>query len=125
MKKIIKLIITPLLFNIVISSIGHAQPIRYMDKAGNIFFVDKLGQVPEEYRDQVLTPTPKPILSKEQVKEVNKQVKEEEKQKKQQIADAEKERKKKIQELEMLRKREMNQNKKIDDSKALDRLGGK
>lgn len=41
-----------------------AQSYRYMDEAGNIFFVDRLQDVPFRYRNQIpgLSPTPDPAL---------------------------------------------------------------
>jgi hypothetical protein len=45
---------------------AHAQRYRYMDSAGNIHFVDSLGDIPRHYREQVIPPTPTPVLSARQ-----------------------------------------------------------
>ena len=37
-----------------------AQTFRYQDESGNIFFVEKLSDIPEKYRSQVIPPTPLP-----------------------------------------------------------------
>ena len=54
----------------IYQSAVYAQSFRYMDKAGNIFWVDSIDQVPREYLDQVVKPTPKPVLSKKQQRQV-------------------------------------------------------
>jgi hypothetical protein len=41
-----------------------AQQVRYMDSSGNIHFVDSPNQVPMRYREQVMTPTPVPVLDR-------------------------------------------------------------
>lgn len=50
-----------------------AQQLRYMDSAGNIHFVDSLSQVPRRYRDQIVTPTPVPVLDKKALAEKRRQ----------------------------------------------------
>lgn len=41
-----------------------AQRYRYVDSSGNIHFVNNLKQVPKQYMHQIMTPTPRPVLSK-------------------------------------------------------------
>lgn len=36
----------------------HAQGMNYVDESGNIFFVDRLEDVPMRYRSQLIPPTP-------------------------------------------------------------------
>lgn len=43
---------------------ARAQQIRYMDSSGNIHFVDSLSEVPPRYREQIVPPTPTPVLDK-------------------------------------------------------------
>jgi hypothetical protein len=43
---------------------AFAQQHRYMDSSGNIHFVDSLSQVPQRYREQVVPPTPTPVLDR-------------------------------------------------------------
>lgn len=38
----------------------EGQSYRYIDESGNIFFVDRIDQIPPKYRYQVLPPTPIP-----------------------------------------------------------------
>lgn len=47
-----------------LTSSAYAQQVRYMDSSGNIHFVDSLKQVPPRYREQVVPPTPTPVLDK-------------------------------------------------------------
>lgn len=37
---------------------SEAQSYRYMDDSGNIYFVERLAEVPPKYRSQVVPPTP-------------------------------------------------------------------
>jgi hypothetical protein len=46
-----------------------AQQHRYMDSSGNIHFVDNVYQVPQRYREQVMTPTPVPVLDRKALME--------------------------------------------------------
>jgi hypothetical protein len=50
-----------------------AQQIRYMDSSGNIHFVDNVYQVPPRYREQVMTPTPVPVLDRKALAEKKRQ----------------------------------------------------
>lgn len=51
---------------------AEAQSFRYIDESGNIFFVEKPEDVPTRYRDQVVKPTPLPILTKQQQRQIKK-----------------------------------------------------
>lgn len=46
--------------NHTLSHTAYSQSFRFMDEAGNIYFVDRLEDVPPKYRNQVLKPTPTP-----------------------------------------------------------------
>lgn len=49
---------------------GHeavAERYRYVDSSGNIHFVNNLKQVPNQYMHQIMTPTPRPVLSKREL----------------------------------------------------------
>ena len=48
----------------------QAQRYRYMDSSGNIHFVDSLADVPRQYREQLVPPTPTPVLDARQRKEL-------------------------------------------------------
>jgi hypothetical protein len=50
-----------------------AQQVRYMDSSGNIHFVDNASQVPMRYREQVMTPTPVPVLDRKALQEKKRQ----------------------------------------------------
>ena len=41
-----------------------------MDSSGNIHFVDSLGDVPRQYRQQLVAPTPTPVLDQRQRQEL-------------------------------------------------------
>jgi|GEM_PF-4227496 len=53
------LVLITLLFSIL-SRPAHSQSFRFMDESGNIYFVDRLEDVPLKYRYQVLKPSPPP-----------------------------------------------------------------
>jgi glutaredoxin len=40
--------------------------LRYIDEAGNINFVEKLSEVPEKYRDQIVAPPPPPYSNQKE-----------------------------------------------------------
>lgn len=46
-----------------------AQALRYVDEAGNIRFAEGLKQVPRQYREQIVPPTPTPVLDKRALQE--------------------------------------------------------
>lgn len=50
-----------------------AQRYRYMDGSGNIHFVDSWKQVPREFREQIVPPTPTPMLDKKAQRELQRQ----------------------------------------------------
>jgi type IV secretory pathway VirB10-like protein len=50
-----------------------AQQVRYMDSSGNIHFVDNVNKVPQRYREQVMTPTPVPVLDRKALAEKRRQ----------------------------------------------------
>ena len=54
---------------LIMTQVSHAQSVRYMDNSGNIHFVDNLSDVPARYRQQVVPPTPTPILDKRGLQE--------------------------------------------------------
>ena len=39
---------------------AHADRLRYMDESGNIHWVDHISEVPAQYQNQILRPTPVP-----------------------------------------------------------------
>jgi len=46
------------IFVISIASQSFASPFRYIDDGGNINWVDRIEEVPERYKNQVIKPTP-------------------------------------------------------------------
>ena len=50
--------------SLLYSPAAMAQRYRYVDSSGNIHFVNNLKQVPKQYMHQIMTPTPRPVLSK-------------------------------------------------------------
>ena len=49
---------------------AEAQRYRYMDSSGNLHFVDSIGDIPRQYRQQVFPPTPTPVLNARQQNEL-------------------------------------------------------
>lgn len=62
-----------------------AQQYRYMDSSGNIHFVDSLGDVPRQYREQLVPPTPTPVLDARQRREIQQRKEREQKDRLRQI----------------------------------------
>ncbi len=61
----IPFILTVICFiSLLYSPEAMAQRYRYVDSSGNIHFVNNLKQVPKQYMHQIMTPTPRPVLSK-------------------------------------------------------------
>jgi hypothetical protein len=63
----------------------HAQHYRYMDSSGNIHFVDSLGDVPRQYRQQLVPPTPTPVLDARQRRELQQQKEREQRDRQRQV----------------------------------------
>jgi hypothetical protein len=63
----------------------HAQQYRYMDSSGNIHFVDSLSDIPRQYREQLVPPTPTPVLDARQRKELQNRKEREAKERQRQI----------------------------------------
>jgi len=81
-----------------------AEGIRYMDQAGNIHFVDRLAEVPEEYRGQVINVEPTP-MTQEQYRKALQEYRRKQSQAKKEAQRAEREAAK----LERQRQRELKQ----------------
>lgn len=92
------------LFAIVVSCCSFQNALsdsyRYIDDAGNIFFVDSPSDVPAKYRIQLNPPTPTPSLNKRQAAQYQKEVKRLQ-------AQREKERKRREREIEAERRRQI------------------
>jgi hypothetical protein len=53
--------VSAILVGVLLSTIvrdAFGEGFRYIDSSGNIHFVDSLGQVPRQYREQLIPPTP-------------------------------------------------------------------
>lgn len=81
---------------------ANAQSFRYIDKAGNIFWVDSPEDIPPEYRNQVVKPSPTPALSMKQFRQAEAEKRRLEKQK--EMEERIKQKKKHQQEKERLRR---------------------
>lgn len=57
MERIVQISLS-LLFLVMGLTVAEAQSYRYIDSSGNIHFVDSLGEVPRQYREQIVPPTP-------------------------------------------------------------------
>jgi|GEM_PF-1930796 len=51
-------------------STALAEQLRYMDEAGNIRFVNRMSEVPRQHREQIVPPTPTPVLNQRQKAEL-------------------------------------------------------
>jgi type IV secretory pathway VirB10-like protein len=80
---------------------AQAERYRYVDSSGNIHFVNSLKQVPREYMHQIMTPTPRPVYSKREMRRI-----EAEKRRRQREKEAAERRKERARE-QMRRRREM------------------
>jgi len=99
-----------------------ADQIRYMDKAGNIIFVDKIADVPDQYRDQVIKPTPIPVLSKQQINEMKRKQREQEDEIKRKELEREKAKIKHDKEVARLREKQEKELKKSDPTRQLEKV---
>jgi hypothetical protein len=70
MKRVLFLSLAVLTVVSLWASEAQAQRYRYMDSSGNIRFVDSLSDIPREYREQIVPPTPTPVLDARQRKEL-------------------------------------------------------
>jgi type IV secretory pathway VirB10-like protein len=101
---------------------AEAQQFRYMDAAGNIFFVDHLSKVPKEYRAQVAPPTPTPVLSKEQQNAARRQARIDEQRRNDEEMRKERERKQRASSAADQRRQEQRQIGRVDDARQLERV---
>jgi hypothetical protein len=70
MKRLLSLSFFIVAVSCVVTADAYAQSYRYMDSSGNIHFVDSLSDVPRQYREQLVPPTPTPVLDARQRKEL-------------------------------------------------------
>lgn len=85
MKRFLSLSLVVFALTLLFTSESHAQRYRYMDSSGNIHFVDSLGDIPREYREQIVPPTPTPVLDARQRKELQNRKEREAKERQRQI----------------------------------------
>ena len=57
-------LITTILILLLCATSGSAQQFRYIDESGSIHFVDSIYEIPMQYRNQVLKPTPTIVIDK-------------------------------------------------------------
>jgi len=122
---LIGLVFSTALVVLVYTDEPAADQIRYMDQSGNIIFVDKLSQVPKEYMNQIMTPTPTPALSKQEVAELQRKRRAEQMEKERKERERKRDEKERQKKLDQLRKKQDQDDKKHDDSRELERIGGK
>ena len=124
-----KIAVTLLLACAAVSALWIGEPvadqIRYMDEAGNIIFVDKLSEVPKEYMHQIMTPTPTPVISKQEAAEMQRKRRQEQMEKERKEREKKREERERQKKLDQLRKKQEQDDKKRDDSRELERVGGK
>lgn len=108
---------------LLITTFVYADQIRYMDKAGNIIFVDKMADVPAQYKNQVIRPTPTPVLTKKDINDLKKQQREQEAEIKRKELEREKAKKKHEQEQAKAREKQEKELKKSDPTRQLEKVG--
>ena len=108
---------------LLLTTFVSADQIRYMDKAGNIIFVDKMADVPDQYKEQVIRPTPTPVLTKKDINDIKKQQREQEAEIKRKELDREKAKKKHDQEQARAREKQEKELKKSDPTRQLEKVG--
>lgn len=104
------------------SDVAQAQAHRYMDDAGNIYFVDKVAKIPKRYRDQVIAPTPAPVLTKETIELMRRKSREEEEKKERERRDEERQRAERARKLSEQQRIDDRQIRQMDDSRQLERV---
>lgn len=104
------------------TALAIADQLRFMDDAGNIRFVDKLAQVPPQYRNQIVTPTPAPVYTEKEVRDMKRKQAEEQREQEKKKKDREDAIKKREAELHRERSKDAEEAFKADASKDLDRV---
>lgn len=101
------------LLEVYLPQSAFAESLRYEDEAGNLHFVDRLSDIPDRYREQVVPSRPTASSDqdyKKQLSEWKRQQKDSEKETKRQLREREKlekERKKKLEKEERKKAKEM------------------
>jgi hypothetical protein len=80
-----------------------AEQLRYMDEAGNIRFVNRMSEVPRQHREQIVPPTPTPVLDRRQKAEIQRRQQQEQRRREQE------ERQRKFEEQRRIAQAEQNQ----------------
>jgi type IV secretory pathway VirB10-like protein len=73
-----QILLAALMLTALCCATATAEQLRYMDEAGNIRFVHRMNQVPRQYREQIVPPTPTPVLDHRQKMELKRRQQEEE-----------------------------------------------
>ena len=100
-----------------------ADQLRYMDEAGNIRFVNRMKEVPREYREQIVPPTPRPKLDARQLSQVKRKQEEEQRRREQELAKRQKNEKLRRDELEKQRLKLERESLQLSGLDRVQRLG--
>lgn len=100
-----------------------AEQIRYIDDAGNIRFVDRVAEVPRQYRQQVVPPTPTVFLDRKAQLELQRRQRDAAREKERKEQEKRRELQKRQRELEKQQQREAKKLRREDDSRNVGRLG--
>jgi type IV secretory pathway VirB10-like protein len=111
-----------LLVILSLANLANSQQFRYMDDAGNIFFVDHLSKIPKEYRAQVAPPTPTPVLTKEQQDAARRKIRAEEQRRNDEEMRKDRERKQRSSAAADQQRQQQRQIGQIDDARQLERV---
>jgi len=101
---------------------SQADQLKYMDDAGNIHFVDRLAQVPPKYKEQIVPPTPTPVLDKRQIAQLKRAQKEAEAERIRKEHEKEREHQHRQMMIERERNREERELRGRDDGRKVDRI---
>lgn len=107
---------------VLTSHFAVAQQYRYTDDAGNIYFVDKVAKVPKRYRDQVVAPTPAPVLTKETIELMRRKAREDDEKKEREKREEERQRQERSRKLSEQQRLDDRQIRQMDDSRQLERV---
>jgi hypothetical protein len=100
-----------------------AEQVKYIDEAGNIRFVDRVSEVPKQYREQVVPPTPTVHLDKKAQMELQRRQREAAREKERKELEKKRELQKRQREFEKRQQREAMKLRRQDDSRNVSRLG--
>lgn len=122
-KKILMTVLS--VFGLCVGSVGGVwgDQLRYMDEAGNIRFVNRMKEVPREYREQIIPPTPAPVLDERQRAALKRKQQEEQVRRERDLAKRQRDEKQRREELERHRRKLEKESLQLSGLDRVQRLG--